>query len=110
MLWLEKNQGATAEFAKSYMHLTKEEGYNWGFIRTLLACPADTAIIQMQDLLALSAGARMNTPSIEEGNSAWRVRGECINDWLTEIIYKKTALYRRIPTVKKEKNKTEQKK
>jgi 4-alpha-glucanotransferase len=110
MLWLEKNQGATAEFAKSYMHLTKEEGYNWGFIRTLLACPADTAIIQMQDLLALSAGARMNTPSKEDGNWAWRVRGECINDWLAEIIYKKTALYRRIPTVKKEKNKTEQKK
>ena len=100
MLWLEKSPKAVAEFAKSYMHLTKEEGYNWGFIRTLLATPADTAIMQMQDILALSSGARMNTPSKEEGNWAWRVRGECINDWLAEIIYKKTALYRRLPAPK----------
>ena len=97
LLWLAKSPAAVAEFAKAYMHLTKEEGYNWGFIRTLLACPADTAIMQMQDILALSAGARMNTPAKEEGNWAWRMRGECINDWLAEIIFKKTALYRRLP-------------
>ncbi len=97
LLWLEKSPKDTAEFAKSYMHLTKEEGYNWGYIRTLLACPADTAIMQMQDILALSDGARMNTPSVASGNWAWRMKGECINDWLAEIIYKKTALYRRLP-------------
>jgi len=103
MLWLEKSPKAVAEFAKSYMHLTKEEGYNWGFIRTLMACSADTAVIQMQDILALSLGARMNTPAKEEGNWAWRVRGECINDWLAEILYKKTVLYRRLPkTAEKE--------
>ncbi len=96
MLWLEKSPKHTVEFAKSYMHLTKEEGYNWGCIRTLLACPADTAIMQMQDILALSDGARMNTPSVASGNWAWRMKGECINDWLAEIIYKKTALYRRL--------------
>ena len=97
MLWLEKSPKAVAEFAKAYMHLTKEEGYNWGFIRTLMACPADTVIIQMQDILALAEGARMNTPAKAEGNWAWRMRGECVNDWLAEIIYKKTALYRRAP-------------
>ena len=105
LLWLEKSPKAVAEFAKSYMHLTKEEGYNWGFIRTLMACPADTAIIQMQDILALSSGARMNTPAKESGNWAWRVRPECINDWLAEIILKKTALYRRLPEKAKQKAK-----
>ncbi len=104
LLWLEKSPKGTVEFAKSYMHLTKEEGYNWGYIRTLLACPADTAIMQMQDILALATDARMNTPSVASGNWAWRMKGECINDWLAEIIYKKTALYRRLP------NKTEDKK
>jgi 4-alpha-glucanotransferase len=103
MAWLEKSPKATAEFAKSYMNLTKEEGYNWGFIRTLLACRADTAIMQMQDILALSEAARMNTPAKGEGNWSWRVRGECINDWLAEIIYKKTALYRRLPEKKTDK-------
>jgi 4-alpha-glucanotransferase len=51
----------------------------------------------MQDILALSEGARMNTPAKAEENWAWRMRGECVNDWLAEIIYKKTALYRRVP-------------
>ncbi|MBQ9746058.1 MAG: 4-alpha-glucanotransferase, partial [Clostridia bacterium] len=68
MLWLEKSPKATVEFAKSYMHLTAEEGYNWGFIRTLMACPAETAIIQMQDILGLGKGARMNTPAVTSGN------------------------------------------
>ena len=104
MLWLEKSPKAVAEFAKGYMNLTKEEGYNWGFIRTLMACPADTAIMQMQDILALSSGARMNTPAKAEGNWAWRMRRECINDWLAEIIYKKTALYRRLPEKKEDKS------
>ena len=79
------------------MSLTKEEGYNWGFVRTLLACPADTAIMQMQDLLGLSKGARMNTPSVVNENWTWRMRSECINDWLSRIIREKTDLYRRLP-------------
>lgn len=97
MLWLDTVSEDTKVFAEKYMNLTKEEGYNWGFIRTLLSCPAGTVIMQMQDLLGLSEGARMNTPSVVSDNWTWRVRGECINDWLAEIIYKKTALYRRLP-------------
>jgi 4-alpha-glucanotransferase len=58
----------------------------------------------MQDILALSSGARMNTPAKADGNWAWRMRGECINDWLAEIIYKKTALYRRLPEKKEDKS------
>ena len=111
ILWLQTSPKATVEFAKKYMHLTAEEGMNWGFIRTLLSCPADTAIIQMQDILGLGAGARMNKPSTSEGNWAWRMKGECINDWLAEIVYKKTALYRRLPkTAETKPEKTETKK
>ena len=79
------------------LNLTKEEGYNWGFIRTLLSSSADTAIIQMQDILGLSKGARMNTPSKVDGNWTWRMRPECVNDWLARIIREKTDLYRRLP-------------
>lgn len=100
MLWFESISKESADFAKKYMRLTKEEGYNWGFIRTLLACPADTAIIQMQDLLGLGEGARMNTPSVTSGNWSWRVKGECINDWLAGIILKETEIYRRLPEKK----------
>ena len=97
LLWFESVSEMTRKFAKEYMSLTKEEGYNWGFVRTLLACPADTAIMQMQDLLGLSKGARMNTPSVVNENWTWRMRSECINDWLSRIIREKTDLYRRLP-------------
>ena len=97
MLWLDTVSEKTAKFAKDYMNLTKEEGYNWGFIRTLLSSSADTAVIQMQDILGLSKGARMNTPSKVDGNWTWRVRPECVNDWLARIIREKTVLYRRLP-------------
>ena len=97
MLWLDNVSEKTAKFAKDYMNLTKEEGYNWGFIRTLLASSADTAVIQMQDILGLSKGARMNTPSKVDGNWTWRMRPECVNDWLARIIREKTVLYRRLP-------------
>lgn len=97
LLWLDNVSEETKIFAVKYMNLTEEEGYNWGFIRTLLACSADTAIIQMQDLLGLSKGTRMNTPSVVSGNWEWRMRAECVNDWLAGIIRKKTSLYRRIP-------------
>lgn len=95
MLWFANAPKKTTEFAKEYMHLTDKEGYNWGFIRTLLSCPANTVIIQMQDLLGLSKGTRMNSPAAADGNWTWRVRGECINDWLSEIIFDKTKLYGR---------------
>jgi 4-alpha-glucanotransferase len=97
MLWLDTVSEKTVKFAKDYMNLTKEEGYNWGFIRTLLSSSADTAIIQMQDILGLSKGARMNTPSKVDGNWTWRMRPECVNDWLARIIREKTVLYRRLP-------------
>ena len=97
MLWLDTVSEKTAKFAKDYMNLTKEEGHNWGFIRTLLASSADTAVIQMQDILGLSKGARMNTPSKVDGNWTWRMRPECVNDWLARIIREKTVLYRRLP-------------
>jgi len=94
--WLGNTDPETRAFAVEYMHLTEEEGYHWGFIRTLLACPADTVILQMQDLIALGNEARMNFPSKAEGNWQWRIRPECLNDWLADIVRRKTEVYKRL--------------
>ncbi len=40
-------------------------------IRAALGSVADMAVIPLQDLLGLGAGARMNTPGITEGNWKW---------------------------------------
>lgn len=45
----------------------------WDLIRATLASVADTAIIPLQDVLALDSRGRMNTPSSAQGNWGWRL-------------------------------------
>ena len=42
-------------------------------VRTACATRAHTAVFQLQDVLGLGRGARMNTPGTPSGNWAWRV-------------------------------------
>jgi len=44
----------------------------WDFIRAALASVCDLAVVSLQDVLALDGRARMNTPSLAQGNWAWR--------------------------------------
>ena len=94
--WLDSVDEEEREFVKTYLRLNDAEGYNWGMIKSVWASPADIAIVPMQDFLGLGSEGRVNTPSTLGGNWAWRVRGECINDWLAEIIYRYTKIYRRL--------------
>lgn len=44
-----------------------------GFIRALMASPADLILFPMQDVLGLDQRARMNIPGTGEGNWRWRL-------------------------------------
>ncbi|HET7873381.1 MAG TPA: 4-alpha-glucanotransferase [Terriglobales bacterium] len=50
-----------------------EDGMHWAFIRGALGSVARLAIVPLQDLLGLGSDARMNTPSLRDGNWGWRV-------------------------------------
>ncbi len=52
----------------------------WDLIRATLGSVAATAIVPMQDVLALGADARMNTPASSQGNWGWRVRDAAFDD------------------------------
>ena len=84
------------EYAKKYLKLTKEEGYNWGFIRGVWSSVADTSIALMQDFLNLGNEARINYPSTLGGNWMWRVKEEDLTDRLAEKIRDITKLYGRM--------------
>ena len=71
--WLESTDEADRAFAARYMHITADEGWCWGMIRTGMASASELFVVQMQDLLELSASSRMNTPGIPEGNWCWRM-------------------------------------
>ena len=90
----ERNKG-DVEYAKEYLKLSEEEGYNWGFIRGAWSSVAALAIAPMQDFLGLDNNYRMNKPSIAENNWTWRAREEQLNEDLEIKIKKLTELYKR---------------
>ena len=75
--------------------LTKKEGYNWGFIRTVWSSIGKTSIALMQDFLNLNNEARMNTPSTLGGNWQWRMKDDVLTDRLANRIYHLTKTYGR---------------
>lgn len=95
------------DYAREYLRIDEDASFNWSMIKAVMATGGDTVILQMQDFLGLDNTARINTPSVPSGNWNWRIEYSCINDWLAQIIYKTTDIYRRIP--KKAKKETEKK-
>lgn len=83
------------EYARKYLKLNKEEGYNWGFIRGAWSSTAYLAIAPMQDILGLDDRARMNIPSTASGNWTWRMNRDDLTEELAEKIKEITNIYRR---------------
>ena len=50
-----------------------DDGIHWAFIRAAQTSPAELSIVPLQDVLGLSSDARMNTPSLNDGNWRWRL-------------------------------------
>lgn len=51
-----------------------EDGIHWAFIRSAVCSPASMSIVPLQDVLGLGSEARMNIPSLNNGNWRWRFR------------------------------------
>lgn len=81
---------------RSYLAI---EGHDfvWDFIRVAFASVAHTAIVPMQDVLALDSRSRMNIPGVESGNWGWRVRGEAFNGGLASRLRHLGDIYGRTP-------------
>ncbi len=93
--WISSINDNDRRSAINYMRLTLEEGYNFGMMKTALASKSKLCILTMQDLLGLGSEARMNIPGTPTGNWTWRIKGECINDWLAGILHDITKTYSR---------------
>ncbi|MGA2886899.1 MAG: 4-alpha-glucanotransferase [Terracidiphilus sp.] len=61
----------------------------WPMIRAVETSVAQMAVVPVQDILELDAGARMNTPAVAEGNWSWRVPEA---RWTPELAAKLAAL------------------
>lgn len=74
-----------------------QESMPWPLIRSALASPARWAIVPLQDLLALGAEHRMNTPGTTEGNWRWRFEWHQIEADLANRLRAMNRLYHRRP-------------
>lgn len=94
--WMKTAPKASVKYAKEYLNLTKEEGYNWGMMRAAWSSVADMAIVPMQDILGLGSEARINTPSTLGNNWKWRATPEQIDAKVAKKLYHYMQMYGRV--------------
>jgi 4-alpha-glucanotransferase len=82
------------DFCRKYLDTNGTE-INWGFIRTVWASVADTAIAPVQDLLGIGTEGRMNLPASTSGNWSWRLNKEAITDEIVERLLALTEIFGR---------------
>jgi len=61
-----------------------EDGMHWAFIRLAQESVASLAVVPLQDVLGLGSEARLNTPSVSEGNFRWRYQPGSLTPALAE--------------------------
>ena len=93
--WLDEAAPEDIEYARQYMHVTEDEGWCRGFLRTGMATPCELFVVQMQELLELPGDCRTNTPGVPEGNWVWRMLPGAITKELTDWLADCTLRYRR---------------
>ncbi len=80
-----------------YLGCISPEGIHWDLIRLALSSIANQAIIPLQDILGLGNEARMNFPSIPEGNWEWRYQAAALTEELGDRLKALTRLNGRAP-------------
>lgn len=83
--WFQDNAN-DYEKARLYQYLgaPSGQGVAWDLIRLAHSSVANQAIVPLQDVLGLGSDARMNTPSVAEGNWSWRYRQEALTGEYSE--------------------------
>ncbi|HZQ93933.1 MAG TPA: 4-alpha-glucanotransferase [Candidatus Sulfotelmatobacter sp.] len=74
-----------------------EDGIHWAFIRAALCSPASLSIVPLQDVLGLGTEARMNTPSLDNGNWRWRFQESQLKQEFTRKLAHLVELSERLP-------------
>ena len=94
-LWREEGDEEELAFAKKYLGLNDEEGFNRGVIRGGMGSVAKLFVAQMQDYLELGKYHRMNTPGTLGGNWEWRMLPGEADEKLAKRIHALTRMYSR---------------
>ncbi len=95
--WFE-HESSPDERKRLFRYLGREvsvEEVHWELIRLAMMSAANLVIMPMQDILGLGAEARMNRPSVAQGNWEWRVLPEHLTASVSERLREMTETYGR---------------
>jgi 4-alpha-glucanotransferase len=73
------------------------DGISWAFIRAAQASVATLSVVPLQDVLGLGSEARMNTPSLPDGNWRWRYTPGVLTRELAEHLALLAEVTDRVP-------------
>jgi 4-alpha-glucanotransferase len=65
------------------------DGVNWAMIRLAQSSMANLCVVPLQDVLSLGSEARMNVPSLSNGNWSWRYKSGALD---SELAHKLATL------------------
>jgi len=71
---------------------------HWAFIRAAQASVANLCVVPLQDILGLGSEARMNTPSLANGNWRWRYQPNALTNDMSERLAVLAEVTDRLPT------------
>jgi 4-alpha-glucanotransferase len=74
-----------------------DDGIHWAFIRAVICSPASLSIVPLQDVFGLGSNARMNTPSLDNGNWRWRFEQWQLKDEFAAKLAHLVELSDRVP-------------
>ncbi|MBD2450594.1 4-alpha-glucanotransferase [Nostoc sp. FACHB-152] len=95
--WFNKASDYEKQNLQLYLGCLSADGIHWDLIRLALSSVANQALIPLQDVLGLPTEARMNFPSVAEGNWEWRYQPEALTKELSDRLKVLTQLYGRAP-------------
>lgn len=96
--WMASAPPEDVAYAKEYLRLRADEGWNWGMMRALWGSVSDLTVVQMQDVLGLDNRARMNVPSTVGTNWQWRALPGSYTPQLADRLLREMTLYGRLPS------------
>ena len=97
LAWMESAPPDDVAYARDYLRMSDAEGPNWTMMRGIWSSVADTAVVQMQDLLGLGVEGRMNEPSTVGKNWKWRALPGFDSPELAAKLRRETEIYCRLP-------------
>ena len=94
--WFQHAPDEERAFASSYLGITRPEDAPAALIRAAYTSVARTAIVPVQDILALGSEARMNRPGDGDNNWSWRCAPGALNQQHAEELRKLAEISGRI--------------